>query len=166
MLRPVLLAAALGIATVAGAHAQMTPQEFVKKAVTGGLFEIRSSRLAMDIGPGVLRDFADTMNHDHEAANGRLTEIAAGEGYGVPSRLTGRYLQMMQDLRDAGADRRQDFAATYLSMQLDAHEEAIRTYETYADEGDNAELQAFAAGTLPLLRRHRERAEELVRLVE
>ena len=166
MLRPVLLAAALVTATVAGAHAEMSPQEFIKKAITGGLFEVESSRLAMDIGPGVLRDFADRMNHDHEAANERLADIAAGEGYGVPSRLTGRYLQIMQDLRDAGADRRQDFTATYLSMQIDAHDEAIRTYETYADEGDNAELREFAANSLPLLRRHRERVEELARLVE
>ena len=46
-------------------------------------------------------------------------------------------------------------------MQREAHSEAIALFESYAKEGDNASLKAFAQETLPALKMHKEAIEEI-----
>ena len=45
-------------------------------------------------------------------------------------------------------------------MQVDAHKDAVNLFERYAKGGDNADLKAWAAKTLPALQAHLKMAEE------
>lgn len=49
----------------------------------------------------------------------------------------------------------------YDHMQLQAHEEAVALFEQYARDGDNPDLKAWAAKTLPHLKEHLAMAKRL-----
>ena len=46
-------------------------------------------------------------------------------------------------------------------VQQQAHEEAVALFEQYARDGDNADLTAWAAKTLPHLKEHLAMAKRL-----
>lgn len=48
-----------------------------------------------------------------------------------------------------------------MDQQVLAHEETATLMRNYRDNGDNAQLRSFAAGTLPVVERHLKRAEKL-----
>jgi putative membrane protein len=54
-----------------------------------------------------------------------------------------------------------DFDESYRDDQEDAHEDAVDLFKRYAEEGDNPELKAWAAKTVPALEHHLKMAEEL-----
>ena len=53
------------------------------------------------------------------------------------------------------------FAKQYDAMQVAAHKDAVSLFERCANGGENAELKAFAAKTLPHLQMHLTMAENL-----
>ena len=54
-----------------------------------------------------------------------------------------------------------DFTKAYEDMQLSAHKDAVSLFERYAKGGDNGDLKAFAAKTLPHLKEHLQMAQDL-----
>jgi putative membrane protein len=54
-----------------------------------------------------------------------------------------------------------DFTKAYEDMQVSAHKDAVSLFERYAKGGDNADLRAFAAKTLPHLQEHLKMAQDL-----
>ncbi len=54
-----------------------------------------------------------------------------------------------------------DFAKLYHSDQDSGHKDAVSLFKRYADGGDNAELKAWAAKTLPTIEQHLKSAETL-----
>jgi len=49
----------------------------------------------------------------------------------------------------------------YVQLQRDAHSEAVTLFESYAKDGDNAQLKTFASETLPTLKMHQEMIEKI-----
>ena len=56
-----------------------------------------------------------------------------------------------------------EFKKAYDGMQVSAHMDAVALFERYAKSGDNADLKAFAAKTLPHLQMHLKMAQDLDR---
>ena len=56
-----------------------------------------------------------------------------------------------------------DFTKAYEDMQVSAHKDAVSLFERYAKGGENADLKAFAAKTLPHLQEHLKLAQDLNR---
>jgi putative membrane protein len=54
-----------------------------------------------------------------------------------------------------------DFTKAYEDMQVSAHKDAVSLFERYAKGGDNVDLKAFAAKTLPHLQDHLKMAQDL-----
>lgn len=52
-----------------------------------------------------------------------------------------------------------NFDRSYEQMQVQAHENAVNLFQSYSQKGDNAELRAWAAKTLPALQQHLQHAE-------
>jgi putative membrane protein len=53
------------------------------------------------------------------------------------------------------------FDAAYMTMQAQAHEEAIALFSGYASNGDDPALRNFAARTLPTLENHARMVERI-----
>jgi putative membrane protein len=143
---------AAGISLMASsALAQTSPQEFVDKAASGGLYEIQSSEivLADASADAEVQAFAKQMIADHTKAAGDLKAAASKSGLSVPTAPDTKHAAMITELSGAG-----DKVLVYKKQQLDAHEEAVALHESYASAGTDPNLKAYAEASSPVLKMH------------
>ncbi|CCV15405.1 DUF4142 domain-containing protein [Mesorhizobium sp. STM 4661] len=152
------LATATAMTFVLPAFAADSAQDFIDKAAAGGMFEVDSSKLVegkvQDQG---VKDFAQKMINDHGAANAKLEAIAGEQKLTVPTELDAKH---KSDL-DALQNSKDPVDGTYVQMQRNAHSDAIKLFESYAKDGDNAQLKTFAQETVPTLKMHQEMIEKI-----
>ena len=151
------LASASIIAFAAPAVSADSARDFVNKAAIGGMFEVESSKLAVDKGGEDVQGFAQKMITDHGAANAKLQEIATEQKLEVPAELDAKHKADLEALKGPG----DTFDASYVKMQRDAHSEAVALFESYAQDGDNPALKTFAQETVPTLKMHKEAVDQL-----
>ena len=133
-------------------------QDFVAKAAQGGMFEVKSSEAIQGKAQDPrINDFAQTMIKDHGAANAKLQTIAGEEKLKVPADVDAAQKSDLDKLSGNAAQVDQD----YVAMQQKAHADAVELFESYAKDGDNAQLKSFAAATAPTLRMHRDMIEKI-----
>jgi len=167
-MKALVLSAALGLAGIGAAGAQevnaggaqgIIAQDFVNQAASGGLFEVRSSELALQRSQDDrIREFAGMMIRDHGGNNGDLVAMATNQGLLIPNELADPHAGMMQAIQTAEGD---GFDAAYAENQVAAHEAAVALYGSYAEGGDNDLLIGYARDSLPVLQQHLEQARKL-----
>lgn len=152
------LATATAMAFALPALAADSAQDFVNKAAAGGMFEVDSSKVAeAKVQDQSIKDFAHKMIDDHGAANAKLETIAGEQKLTVPKELDAKHKGDVDTLQN-GKD---PIDAPYVQMQRDAHTDAVTLFESYAKDGDNAELKTFAQQTVPTLKMHQEMIEKI-----
>jgi putative membrane protein len=153
--------AATGVAT--GATGAISADAFARDAAIGGMYEIESSKLALQrsSNPDV-KAAARMIIDDHTAADEKLKALATGGKTPgpLPTAMDERRKGMLDNLKGASA---KDFDDRYLDQQTMAHHEALLAFNGYAKMGDNADLKAFAAETAPKLEHHAEMVTKLDR---
>ena len=155
--------AAIGIAIfAASASAQSAPStaDFVKTVAISDMFEIESSKLALEKKVAADQAFAQRMVHDHTQTTEQLKHLVNGGKVTaqLPAELDDEHKQMLEKLRgESGAD----FSKDYNQMQLAGHKEAVALFEAYGKSGDNEALKSWTAKTLPHLQEHLAMAERL-----
>lgn len=145
--------AALGIAP--------KTQDFVTLAAQSDMLEIETSKLALAKADNdKTKQFADKMIKDHTETSTELKALV--DGGKVPATLPTSFDRAHKEKFDKLAKlNNRDFTKEYDDMQVSAHKDAVSLFERYSKEGDNAELKAFAAKTLPHLQMHLKMAQEL-----
>ncbi|GAA4000156.1 DUF4142 domain-containing protein [Sphingomonas humi] len=162
---PIALVAALGAmgltacATVNGPM-DMTPEAapaFVAMAASSDLFEIESSRLALQRSQNAMtRMHAQMMIRDHSNTSAQLRAVAAGAGIGVPIQMLPMHAALLNDLQRAG-----NFDAAYRAQQVTSHQQALALHDNYARHGDNPQLRGVAASAVPIVRGHLDHARRM-----
>ena len=135
------------------------PQQFVDMAASSNMFEIESSKLALDkasLQP--TKDFAQHMIDDHSKAGEELKAAADAEGMKVPTTLDDKHQADLDNLAGSTGD---SFEQSYLAEQYAAHEEAVALFTSYSTNGAPGSLKDFAAKTLPTLQSHLEEVKKL-----
>lgn len=162
------LLAGLGLALATGAMAQSatapsgqaaatatavtTAQQFVPIAAASNMFEIESSRLALQKSQSAgVKSFAQEMIDDHTKATKEMQAVLAKANLAAPAAMDARHQQMVTQLNSASGAQ---FDQAYMTMQLQAHQEAVALFTSYSQGGDNPDLKAFATKTLPTLKEH------------
>lgn len=141
------------------ANAVTTPQEFVNMATVTNMFEIASSKVALDKASGQpTKDFAQHMINDHSKAADELKVAADAEGVKVPTGLDDKH---KADLDNLAGSTGSAFDQSYLAEQYAAHEEAVALFTTYSTNGAPGALKEFAAKTLPTLQSHLKDVQQL-----
>ncbi|WP_262029936.1 DUF4142 domain-containing protein [Microvirga sp. Mcv34] len=132
--------------------------EFVPTAASSNLFEIQSSRVALQRSRNPeVRRFAQQMIRDHNAASRRMTAVVRRAGLPMPPpAMNAKHQQMLATVQSAP-----DFDAAYINAQLMAHQEAVALFTSYSSNGDVPQLAQFAGATLPTLEMHLEHAQSL-----
>jgi len=133
-------------------------QDFVTKAGVAGLFEIKTSELAVKTSknPDVVA-FARMMIKDHTAAGKALgTAAAATSGLTPPAALDDDHQKKLDDL---GTKTGTDFDKAYVDIQQSAHADAVSLFDDYSKNGKDAALQTFATNTLPTLQAHKDKID-------
>ncbi len=109
--------------------------DFVSGAAIGGMFEIRSSELAVAKSTdAATKAFAEQMIRDHTKASAELAALATKiGGLTVPTALDAGHQSELDDLaKESGTD----FDDAYADDQQDAHEDAVSLFKRYAEGGD------------------------------
>jgi putative membrane protein len=134
--------------------------DFVQEAATSDMFEIESSKLALERGDAATKTFAQQMVTDHGKTSSELKALISGGKVPaqLPTAMTSAQKDMLDKLKGLQGD---DFIKQYHSDQESAHEDAVDLFKRYGEGGDNAELKAWAASTRPALEHHLQMAEEL-----
>jgi putative membrane protein len=135
-----------------------TTQDFVTEAAMGGMFEVESSKLAVQKSQGPVKDFAAQMVADHTRAGAELTAEAKSENLSVPTALDSSNQDKLDKLQKLNGA---DFSNQYMDYQVSAHKDAVSLFQRYGKGGDNAKLKALAVTTLPTLQHHLDMAQGL-----
>lgn len=143
----------------AGTMGSQSADAFVANAGIGNLYEIEAGRIALQRSPSEsVRAFAQMMVADHTTATHqlrsalRMDEVRTHHpSLELPTALDTRRSSMVDHLREA-ADT--DFDARYLDQQKMAHSETLTLLKSYAQNGDNPQLQSVARSAIPMIERH------------
>jgi len=134
--------------------------DFVTEAATSDMFEIESSKLALERADAATKTFAQQMVQDHQKTSSELKQlIDSGKVKAtLPTAMTEDQQQALAKLKGLQGE---EFTEQYHSDQQDAHEDAVDLFKRYGEEGENADLKAWAAKTTPALEHHLQMAKDL-----
>ncbi|HEV7699973.1 MAG TPA: DUF4142 domain-containing protein [Pyrinomonadaceae bacterium] len=143
--------AANTVANTASSLTTPSPESFMKDAAEGGMAEVEMGKLAASKAKDPeVKKFGQMMVTDHTAANNELKALAAKKNIQLPAD-SGSHKSDMDDLsKETGAD----FDKDYVEMMVDDHEADVAKFQKMADNASDPEVKAFAAKTLPTLKKH------------
>lgn len=137
--------------------AQDASEKFIKKASISSLFEIESSKVALDRSKNSqVKNLANKLIEDHTATNKKLKETLTKEKLRFPMNMTldEDHTEKVDDLKEASES---EFDKRYIALMLDGHKNAIDSFQDFLNAKDtHPALRNFAEQTLPALKKHLE----------
>lgn len=138
---------------------QENDTKFMMKAASGGMMEVELGQMAQQKAQSQrVKDFGAMMVRDHTQANNELKALAANKNVSVPAAMTEEHQGHVNGMREKTG---KDFDKAYMSMMVDDHEKDVSDYSNESNNGSDAEVKAFAAKTLPVLRAHLDSAKSV-----
>ena len=151
-------------------------RQFVEKASMSSRMEVALGNLAEDKAQSdEVKQFGEQLARDHEAANRQLQSSLGGgdattaqqPGAGMsnlpdhaPDGRSPMNEEMQQTQRKLESVSGQAFDRAYLEEMVKHHQKDIQEFERAA-QSDNPQIRAFAERTLPTLREHLQKAQQL-----
>lgn len=147
-----------GINSLVGAAPKT--EDFVLEAATSDMFEIESSKLAVERADPATKTFAQQMIADHTKTSTEMKQMVDSGKVAapIPTAMTSSQKAMLDKLNGLQGD---DFNKQYHSDQVSVHKDAVDLFKRYGDSGDNADLKSWAATTRPALEHHLMMAQDL-----
>jgi putative membrane protein len=147
-----LLIASLAILPLAAFAADNVDTSFYKKAAQAGMAEVEAGQMAQEkaTSPAV-KEFAAMMVKDHTEANEKLKKIAMAKNVELP-----KGAGIMNAAKEKKADMKSgaSFDKDYIQQQIKAHEDTAELLQKEIESGKDPEAQAFAKETLPKVKAH------------
>jgi len=126
--------------------------QFIVEAAMGGLAEVELGKIASTKAANAeVKKFADLMVQDHSKANEELKSIAAKKGMKAPAELDDKHKSTMEELRSKVGS---EFDRAYVNAMVEDHKKDVALFEAESQNGNDPEIKAFAAKTLPVLKKH------------
>ncbi|MDR9771718.1 DUF4142 domain-containing protein [Rhizobium hidalgonense] len=131
-------------------------EDFVKEAATSDMFEIASSKLAVERGDDATKAFAQQMVTDHQKTTDELKALVSGGKVKatLPNAMTSDQQSMLDKLNGLQG-------TTSTSNIIRTRKPPMKTPSISSSAMANPELKAWAASTRPALEHHLEMAKEL-----
>ncbi len=139
----------------------LTATDFVQNAAAGDMFEIASSKIALQRSHNpAIKAFARMMITDHTKTTAGLKAAIAKSGQGIapPTELPSDKQALLQELQTIPAA---NFDKKYVDDQVDGHQAALDLMSRYANDGTIPPLQEAAKKTGPLVQMHLDKAKAL-----
>jgi len=127
------------------------PESFFKDAGQGGMFEVEMGKVAAANAQNPeVKKFGQMMVDDHSKANKELEDLAKKKNIAMPTDLGSHQstLNKLKGLKGA------DFDKEYVEEMVDDHETDVSEFEKQAANATDPDVKAFAAKTLPVLKKH------------
>jgi putative membrane protein len=157
-----VMAQSVGEKTGVNAMVGITPstQDFVTEAAQSDMFEIQSSKLALNSADAPTKDFAQKMITDHTKTSDELkAAVGKGEAHAtLPTAMSSSQQSMLDKLNGLHGP---DFDKQYHSDQVSGHKDAVALFQRYGKGGEDAGLKSWANTTAPALEQHLKMAQDL-----
>lgn len=128
---------------------------FVQQAAVGGMMEVEAGNLTTQkTKDQKIMAYAKQMIADHNKIGAELKQISGKMGIELPSQLPAAEQGNLAKLRQMQA---REYDENYMDMMVMDHSRTIDLFNG-ARTFKNADLQAFAVRTLPLLQKHQKMA--------
>lgn len=132
---------------------------FVMKAAVGGMTEVESANVALaNAASDRVKSFANMMIADHGKANSELMALAQGHGVTLPASLPADKQKHVDAMK---AMKGKAFDSHYIGMMVTDHKSTVDLFEKEASSGNDTDLKAWAAKTLPTLKAHTDSAQAI-----
>ncbi|RFS13670.1 DUF4142 domain-containing protein [Emticicia sp. C21] len=146
------------------ASAQKDDAEMVVDLAGGGMMEVELAKIAVTKATSSeVKKFAQMMIDDHTKANDELKTLASNKNIVLPTTLPDAHQKTINDVSEKSG---KDFDRKYMDEMVEDHKKDIDKFEKLADKGNDADLKAFAAKTLPTLKHHKEEAERIEKITD
>jgi putative membrane protein len=126
--------------------------DFMSEAASGGMTEVELGKIASTKAQNAeVKKFAEMMVTDHTKANDELKALAVKKNITLPTTPNAKHqaaIQKFQGMSGAGFDK------AYVDDMLEDHEKDVAEFEKQSQSNPDADVKAFAAKTLPTLKKH------------
>ena len=149
------------VATLALVGGRPSTPDFLQRAATSDMYEVQAGKLAADKAQSdAVKQFGQQMVDAHTKTTDELMGIVKSKNIkvDVPTKLDSEHQKLIDDLNSASA---KDFDKTYASQQVEAHQNAVKLFKKYAENGDDPDVKQFATKTLPAIEHHLDEAKKL-----
>jgi putative membrane protein len=135
-----------------------SPDSFMRDAAQANSAEIELGKLAGTNGQSAdVKSFGKMMVDDHGKAGKEAEELAKKKNMTLPTDL-GSHQSTVDKLKGLkGAD----FDKQYVDEMVNGHEKVVSMFEKEAANSSDPDVKAFAAKTLPTIRKHLDRIKEI-----
>ncbi len=135
--------------------------DFAVKAANGGMMEVQLGEYASkNASDKSVKDFGKMMAKDHSKGNEELKKISGSKNIALPATVGQDKTDMMNDLMKKTG---KDFDKAYMNKMVDDHKEDIDMFQKEADNSKDSTMKAFAAKELPVLKKHLDAAQTIVK---
>lgn len=133
---------------------------FAQLMTAGGMAEVELGKLAAGkTGNDGVKNFANRMLEDHGRANEMLKSLADKSKIPLPAEIDADHTKIRADLEKLEGS---EFDRAYMAAQIIDHQKAAQLLAWEIGSGEDAELQRFAAATLPTVQEHLQMAIDLI----
>jgi putative membrane protein len=160
------LGATIAIWTASGsarAQASAAPStaQFLQIVASTDAFEQRAGKVAQVMGSSLeVRRFSRAMVDEHAKSAQALGNAASTAQIPAPTAdLSPAQAATVKDLYAVPA---KDFDRTYITDEIDSHQQALEAVQAYAAGGDNPAMQAVAASLAPTIQRRLDEAKAIL----
>lgn len=127
-------------------------RQFVTKAAQNGKAEVELGELASQrAAKAQVKEFGQRMVEDHTQINKELGELAAQKGLTLPQHIGEDNSKVKADLSKLSGVA---FDKAYMNYMIADRTQDVSLFQRQSQQGDDPDLKAWAAKTLPTLQEH------------
>ena len=136
-------------------------RQFIIDAAQGGMAEVSLGQMASQRATSAaVKQYAQRMVQEHTQANAELLRLASQKGVTPPRDMGPKYRAAMDRLMQLP---RASFDQAYISEAgINGHLESLAVYQRQAQLGQDPDMKAFAAKTVPIVQNHLQVAGNLI----
>ena len=133
-------------------HEESDEEEFVVESAQGALLEVKLGELAQtNASAQVVKDFGKMMTKDHSKGYDELKTLALQKKITIPAGLSKKGQRKYDKLAKKTGH---EFDKEYMDYMVEDHDSDIEAFEETVDESKDADIKAWAAKALPMLKQH------------
>ena len=134
-----------------------TDAEWVSEVLENNYAEIKMAQQAQEKATNAeVKSLAQTLEKDHKALVNEAKDLASRKNWTVAAQETADAREKMADM---AKDDVKEYEREWLEMMEDKHEKSIRKFENV--NADDADLKTWVNNTLPKLRAHLDRINQV-----
>jgi putative membrane protein len=135
-------------------------RKFINQAAEGGMAEVQLGQLALKRGSSdAVKQYAQQMIDEHTRVNEKLMAIATQKGVTPPKAIAPKHEKVRAKLSKLSG---KSFDQAYMKEAgIKAHTEQAALFQRQAQQGQDPDLKAFAAQTLPAVQQHLQEAQAM-----